>query len=369
MRLPSPAFRLLAVALLAVTTATDNHAQPASRPLRLLSWADYVPAEVKAQFEKETGYKVEVTLASNDEMVAKLRSADDKVGFDLAQPSLDRVYGTQKDHKLYRPLDFSRIKAEAFNPDILAATQRISTWEGKAYAVPHVWGADGLVVNLKTAPRIADYPDLCKPEYKRKTTVRLRRQTLLAFAFATGKDPFKLYDDPKAYAALMQGVGKTLAGCKTVMKPFWENRDMLMGGLRSTDTVGAIMWEKGARQLHSENADIRFVPAKSGAIGWIDTYAIPLKGRNDEAAYAWINFNQRPEIAAKVSAASGDFTASKDGMDAVLPGPLKTLFADSFTPKAIANIKWYPHMPPGIEDIEAVVLEQVRSGGGKDAAK
>ena len=42
--------------------------------LRLLTWSDYVPADVKAQFEKETGYKVEVTLSNNEEMISKLRA-------------------------------------------------------------------------------------------------------------------------------------------------------------------------------------------------------------------------------------------------------------------------------------------------------
>jgi spermidine/putrescine transport system substrate-binding protein len=60
---------------------------------------------------------------------------------------------------------------------------------------------------------MTDYPDLCKSEYKNKTSVRLKRPTLLAFAFAASS-PFALYGDPKAYSALMDNVGKTLAACK-----------------------------------------------------------------------------------------------------------------------------------------------------------
>ena len=36
----------------------------------------------------------------------------------------------------------------------------------------------------------------------------------MAFAFALGKNPFSLYGDPKAYAALMDQVGRTLTACK-----------------------------------------------------------------------------------------------------------------------------------------------------------
>ena len=58
----------------------------------------------------------------------------------------------------------------------------------------------------------------------------------------------------------------------------------------------------GGWKLNGENADIKFIAPKSGALGWLDTFALPAKGRNDAAAYEWINFNMRPEIAAKVAA-------------------------------------------------------------------
>ena len=58
------------------------------------------------------------------------------------------------------------------------------------------------------------------------------------------------------------------------------------------------------------------------SLGWIDTFALPAKGRNDAAAYAWINFNMRPEIAAKVAASAGNFTASK-GADQLMDAKLK----------------------------------------------
>ena len=176
---------------------------------------------------------------------------------------------------------------------MLDATKKNTTLDGKVYGLPHIWGTDGLVVNTKLA-KMTDYPDLCKAEYKGKTSVRLKRPTLLAFAFASGKDPFALYSDPKAYAALMDDVGKTLAACKGNIKFFWDNKDQLLNGVRTGEIVGAMMWDTGGWKLNSENPDIQYIAPKSGALGWIDTFALPAKGRNDAAAYAWINFNMRP---------------------------------------------------------------------------
>ena len=81
--------------LLAVTLtvcATANAA--ATRNLRILTWQDYVPADVAADFEKETGIHVEVTLSNNEDIITRLR-ASNGAGFDLAQPSHDRVAGRQ----------------------------------------------------------------------------------------------------------------------------------------------------------------------------------------------------------------------------------------------------------------------------------
>jgi len=333
-------------------------AEAQDNKLRLITWADYVPADVVAQFKKETGIDVELTLSNNEEMISKLR-ATGGAGFDLAQPSQDRIAGPQAEFGVYKPMDLTKIKSELFIPSMLDATKKNTTVDGKVYGLPHIWGTDGLVVNTKLA-KMADYDDLCKPEYKGKTSVRLKRPTLIAFAFASGKDPFALYKDPKAYTALMDDMGKKLAACKGNLKFFWDNKDQLLNGMRSGEIVGAMMWDTGGWKLNSENPDIQFIAPRSGALGWIDTYALPAKGRNDAAAYAWINFNMRPEIAAKVATSAGNFTASK-GADAHMDAKLKAQFAKSFPEAALRDIKWYPAVPPGIEDIEGKVLDRVKA--------
>jgi spermidine/putrescine transport system substrate-binding protein len=347
--------RLLPAAALAFGIATAATAQ---EKLRIITWSDYVPAEVVAQFKKETGIDVEVTLSNNEEMISKLR-ATGGAGFDLAQPSQDRIAGPQQEFGIYKPLDLTKVKSELFIPSMLDATRVNTTVDGKVYGLPHIWGTDGLVVNTKTA-KMADYEDLCKPEYKGKTSVRLKRPTLLALAFASGKDPFALYKDPKAYTALMDDVGRKLAACKGNVKFFWDNKDQLLNGMRTGEIVGAMMWDTGGWKLNGENPDIQYIAPKAGALGWIDTYAIPAKGRNDAAAYAWINFNMRPEIAAKVAGSAGNFTASR-GADQLMDAKLKAQFAKSFPDAALRNIKWYPAVPPGIEDIEGKVLDRVKA--------
>ena len=347
---------LIAVSGLCLGLASTAFAQ--EKTFRLLTWADYAPAAIVEQFEKETGYKVEVTLSNNEEMISKLR-ATGGAGFDLAQPSQDRITGPQQEFGIYKPMDLSKIKSELFIPSMLEATKKNTTQDGKVYGMPHIWGTEGLVVNTKLT-KMSDYTDLCRADVKGKVSMRLKRPTLISFAFAAGKDPFALYNDPKAYTALMEEVGKTLIACKSNVKFYWDNKDQLLNGMRTNEIVAAQMWDTGGWKLNGEIADIQYIAPKSGATGWIDTFAITAKGKNDAAAYAWINFNMRPEIAAKVAGSAGNFTASK-GADDLTAGKLKEQFKSSFPEAAIKNIKWYPAVPAGLEEIEGRILDRVKA--------
>ncbi|HEY3851448.1 MAG TPA: extracellular solute-binding protein [Steroidobacteraceae bacterium] len=326
--------------------------------LRIITWADYVPSDLVAAFTKETGIEVEVTLSNNEEMISKLR-ATGGAGYDLAQPSQDRITSVERDFGIYKPIDLSKVKIDEFQPALLSIVKRNATIDGKLYALPYLWGTDGLVVNSRQAT-ISDFPDLCRPDLKGKTSIRLRRPILMAFAFAAGKDPFALYGNPKAYGELMDQVGDTLIACKDNFKFFFDNKDQLLNGFRSGEIWAAAMWDTGGWTLNRENPDIKYVVPKSGALGWLDTFALPARGRNDAAAYAWINFTMRPENAARVIKSVGNFSAAKGTAPFVDPR-LKAQFVASFPDSAFKDIHWYPAIPPGLEEIEGRVLDRIKA--------
>jgi spermidine/putrescine transport system substrate-binding protein len=329
-----------------------------SQKLRIISWADYVPADLIAAFKKETGIDVEVTLSNNEEIISKLR-ATGGAGYDLAQPSQDRIVAAQREFGIYKPFDLTKVKLDQFQPDFLEIVRKNATLDGKVYGLPYLWGTDGLVVNSKRT-KIADYADLCRADLKGKTAIRLKRPTLMAFAFAAGKDPFALYGDPKAYGALMDQVGAALIACKGNFKFFYDNKDQLINGIRTGEVVAAMMWDTGGWTLNRENPDIQFIVPRSGALGWLDTFALPARGRNDAAAYAWINFTMRPENAARVVKSVGSFSTAR-GTEALIDPRLKAQFAAAFPNNSLKNIHWYPAIPPGLEELEGRVLDRVKA--------
>lgn len=327
--------------------------------LRLLTWGGYAPDNVVQKFEAETGHTVEVTLSNNEEMIAKLRATGGG-GFDLAQPSQDRIEGPQVEFGIYKPMDMSKIRTEQFIPSMLQATQTNSTVNGEIYAVPHIWGTSGLIVNTAEASGVKDYTDLCDPALTGKVSYRLKRPTLIAFAFSMGMDPFAAYGDEAAYSEIMDKVEKKLIECKPVVKTYWSGGDELLNLVRSGEVVAAMAWDTGGWKLNADNPDINFVAPTSGALGWIDTFALPAKGKSDQAAYDWINFVMQPEVAAMITESVGNFTASQ-GADEFAPDALKAQYQGSFPPEAVDNIKWYPPVPAGLEVIEGGILDRVKA--------
>jgi spermidine/putrescine transport system substrate-binding protein len=347
--------------ILLTTTLIAGMATTASADtLRLLTWGGYAPDEVIELFEQKTGHTVEVTKSNNEEMIAKLRATGGG-GFDLVQPSQDRVMGPQMEFGIYKPIDMSKIDESLFIPSMLMATMANTTVNDEVYGVPHVWGTSGLVLNTAEAgDTVKDYTDLCDPAVAGKVTYRLKRPTLIGFAFAMGEDPFAAYGDEEKYKEIMGKVETKLTECKANVKTYWGGGDELMNLVRSGEVTASMAWDTGGWKLNDDNADITFVAPASGALGWIDTFVLPAKGQADDVAYEWINFVMQPEIAAMITAAAGNFTASA-GADEYVEDGLKAKYQNSFPQEAIDNIKWYPPVPAGLETIEGEVLDRVQA--------
>lgn len=327
--------------------------------LSLLTWKGYAPQPLVEKFEKETGIKVEVTYSNNEEMIAKLR-ATRGAGFDLAQPSQDRISSVQEKYKIYQPLDYGKIDAALFIPSMLDAVKKNTLVGGKSYAVPFCWGTSGLIVNSDKAAGADSWKALLDPQYEGRISYRLKRPTLIAMGFALGYDPFSLYSNPKAYKGMLDTIADTLILAKPLVKNYWANGDALLESMRSEEVYVAMAWDAGGWKLNADNKAIDFVAPKEGALGWIDTFAIPSKAKNTDAAYKWINFMLKPENSGYFTTTEKYATASA-GANAFIAAEVRANFERSFPQEAIDNIKWYPPVPAKLESMEGKVLDKIKA--------
>ena len=327
--------------------------------LELLTWEGYAPKVLVDKFQEETGITVKVTYSNNEEMIAKLR-ATRGAGFDLAQPSQDRIQSVQQKYGIYQPIDLSKIKTEQIIPPMREAVKANTMVNGKPHAVPHCWGTSGLVVNSKFAPTAGDYSDILNAYYAGRVSYRLKRTTLIGLAFSFGENPFAKYGDEVAYKALMERIGQAMIDGKPFVKNYWTNGDALLQSMRSGEIYLAMAWDKGGWKLHEENPNIDFIAPRSGALGWIDTFALPAKAKNVEGAYKWINFMLTPENAAVFTNLDTTANASM-GANQYLEASIRKNFERTFSMAHINNIKWYPPVPANIESIEGKILDKIKA--------
>lgn len=347
---------------LAASTALTSTAVSAET-LRLLTWGSYAPEALVDKFEAQyPDITVEVTFSNNEEMIAKLR-ATGGAGFDLAQPSHDRIYAAQLEYEIYKPLDLSMIDTSVMSSVHLDAVKGNTTIDGEVYAVPHQWGTSGLMADMSMAPDVSGWDDLCNPAYAGKTSMRLRRTILLGTAFAMGEDPFAMYSDLDAYQDLLDRVADKLIECKANIKAYWQGGDDLSAMMLSGEIVASETWDSTAYKLFNQNENIVFIPPETGALTWIDTFVIPAKGKADDAAYKWINFVMQPENISIMSGSTGAIAAVPGGAD-LLPEDKKKAVNAAFTEEDIANLKFFANIPPGVEDMEGKALEKIKAATG-----
>lgn len=349
---------LLAVLAIFMSSVLIGSVQADDKVLRLITWTGYAPPELVEKFEAETGITVEVTYSNNEEIMSKLRATRGG-GFDLAQPSQDRISAVQQQFKIYQPIDYSKLDIAQIDPSMLAAVKKNTMVDGVSYAVPHVYGTSGLVVNKAKAPNAKDYKDLLDPQYTGRVSYRVRRPILMAMGYSLGYDPFALYDNKVEYEKFLGEIEAALIKGKPVVRNYYENADGLIESMRSGEIWLAMAWEQVSWKLHEENPDIDYVAPTSGAMAWVDTFAIPAKADNVEGAYKWINFSLQPENAAVFTNNEKYGTASVGATQYMLPN-IRDNFTRSFPPEVMAKMNWYPTVPPGLESMEAKVLEKIK---------
>ena len=246
---------------------------------------------------------------------------------------------------------------------LLDGVKENTTIEGEVYAVPHQWGTSGLMADKTKAPDFKGWGDLCDPAYKGKTSMRLKRTILLGTAFSMGENPFDAYSDLEKYQSILDKVADKLIECKANIKAYWKGGDDLSAMMLSGEIVASETWDSTAYKLFDQKPNITFIPPETGALAWIDTFALPRKGKADDAAYKWINFVLEPENVAIMSASTGAIAAVQGGND-LLPDDKKAAVNAAFTDADIANLKFFANIPPGVEDMEGKALEKIKAATG-----
>lgn len=311
---------------------------PRSSVLKIYNWEDYIETDLISDFEEyyraKTGdpkFKVEYhTFADNEELYAKIKSQ--KADYDLAMPSEYMVEKLRDDGKgLLKPIDLSQIpNYQGVDQDILDRTAVFAAVDGdtsKVWSIPYIIGTMGIMydtdVIAEMAPQtgitidqfetlLADhgwgvlFGDGGTTAYKNRITMKKSARDTIGIAMLYSQQNADNYLPDIQDILNMQG-NYTLAMAEKVlneqlntMNPTYESENgknsfqnphnhQFAYGLYWSCDAGLIMAENEAENIKY------YVP--EGTNLWTDNFVMPAYGKNDAAAYAFIDFMLDPENA------------------------------------------------------------------------
>jgi putrescine transport system substrate-binding protein len=295
--------------------------------LNVYNWPDYIAADMVANFEKETGIKVNYqTFENNEALHAKLVAGN--TGFDIVVPGA--VFARpQIDGKLLAPLDKSKISNYGnLDPAIMAKLSTIDP--GNAHLIPWAWSFTTVGINkAQVAKALGDTPmpenawDLVfNPTYTAKL-----RSCGIAYLDSPSEvlPPALHYIGKDAYSNAVadhKAAGAMLARVRPHIRMFTSTMiDDLAGGKACV----ALAWAGDiniarARAIENKNGnDIQALLPSSGGLIFFDTLAIPSDAKHPNNALAFINYFLRPEVSAALTNELSYATANKASLVSVKP--------------------------------------------------
>lgn len=286
---------MVAIILAATFGAVQVRAQAAE--LHLYVWSGQLPQEVVDDFAAKTGTKVTVdTFDSNETLIAKLEGGAS--GYDLIMPSQYAVHILGK-KGLVEELDHSKIPNIRNLSD---AFKSVSYDPGNKYSVPYVWGTTGFAYNTDCVKEpITSWKALWDERYSGRI--------------------YMLDNMLAAYIAGLQYVGADAGTtnpdeiAKATDALIAQKR--MLGGYNSTNFAELVAsgeaciaqgWSGNFAQAAASNPKIVYVLPDEGGTMWVDGFSIVKGAANMDAAYAFIDYMNQPEVAAKAAQISKSAT-------------------------------------------------------------
>ncbi len=315
----------LSLGLVASTLALVAAVPALAEDLRIYGWAGEMPDEVLADFEAETGIDVTFdTFDSNESMIAKLDAGGS--GYDLVNPSQYAVQILINRGKL---VELDHAKIETYDK-IGPTFQNVSYDPGNKYSIPYVWGTTGLAYNKTCvdAP-ITSWKSLFDEKYKGR--IYMLDNMLAAYIAGLQVNGFSANtSDP----AEIEKATETLIAQKPLLAGY--NSTNFADLVSSGEACIVQSWSSSVLQAIVDNPDVVYVLPEEGGTMWIDGYSILTDAPNPDAAYKFLSYILRPEVAAKTTELTKTATVVSDSMP-LLPaeiGENPAVFPDEAT---IAN--------------------------------
>lgn len=265
---------------LLIACTKKNQTEGGPKVVNLSIWGNYLSAEMLAQFEKETGIKINISnYSSNEELLAKVQMGGS--GIDVAVPS-DYMVEVMRKMNLLEPLSepalpnkkwiSERYLKQDFDPE-------------NQYSLPYAWSTSGIAVNrtLYKGP-VKSWKDLLANDQLKGKFALLddARETLGAALKMNG------YSVNSTTPSEILKAKEILFIAKKNTKLFSSDSIDI---LNNKEVIAAHCYSTEALQAAAKSTDkIEYLIPEEGSTFTIDNLVIIKGARHSEAAHKLINF-------------------------------------------------------------------------------
>ncbi len=345
-----------------------RQALASSGEVNVAAWGDYIQQNIIDAFQNATGIKINLTTyGSNEEIESKVRAAGGK-GWDLIFPSVDTRPEYDKGN-LLSVIDESRVKVGQIEKSIWRSSVRFGAESrGKRYLVPFDWGTEGITYDSSVhdfKPGEVSYGDLWKNGLTGKVA---GRQKSLLISLAIYLDSIGAVSSDRGLDLYKSeaDMRRVLDGCLKWVKPhiknigaYWNNATEATSAFTDAGCDIGQTWDTTGIKLH-EKVDKKWIytAPKEGALGWMDTMAIPSGAVNIDQAYELINFLMTPKIGAMFANNTG-YNSSAAGASEYLTEASKAAYEIAYPAGAIENLWWWPMGTPWFTGVRQEYVQKM----------
>jgi spermidine/putrescine transport system substrate-binding protein len=328
------------------------------KSLNIYVWEGYLPQKAVEMFEKETGIKLNISLASDNGTMITLLEGGGKADIIMpTQNQVNRLY----EQNLALPLDLNKIPNYK-NVGNSFKNQLWSMWDGKVmglgdtYVIPYVFGTSGLIINKNKYTgdinNNISWNILFDKALKDRVSSRNSAESIMICLDLAGIPRSDLLTDTEG---TLEKVRDKVMELKDNVLKFYGTGAEIMDLLKNEEVWVSHMWDGGGRKLMAADPKFIYVLPKSGGMGWSDTFMIPKNAENPDGAYSFINFMLRPDIAALVTAEGN--TTTVDGALDLADISNKELY--KFTDDQLKNLVWQLNFPEKVIDAYTAFWEEI----------
>lgn len=283
-------------------------AEAAERTLKVYNWSDYIATDTLAKFEKASAIEVVYDVFdSNETLEGKMLAG--RSGYDLVVPS-NHFLGKQIKAGAFQKLDRSQLPNWP-NLDPALLKQLEANDPGNQYAVPYLWGTNGIGYNVEKVKAVLgvdsidSWAVLFEPENMKKLAtcgvsfLDSGDEMIPSVLTYLGLDPNSKHPEDYAKAeAKLQAV-------RPYVSYFHSSKyigDLANGNICvAAGFSGDILQAADRAEEAGKGVEIAYIIPKEGANLWFDMLAIPVDASNPKEAHAFINYLLEPATIAGVS--------------------------------------------------------------------